>query len=238
MSDAQDVKMRVHEAWRAAATRAYAAAHGVIDAPADALSHGPSSSPTDGEARPWRWVMSARVSVTLACALLVVGALALWWPRAPHGETVPFPSSAGTMIAGEGTYMELENATVTVHVAGDVHSPGLYDLASGARVAEAIEAAGGAIDPQDLDLINLARPVRDGERIAVGVDEMDGEALVNLNTASEADLVTLPGVGPVLAARIVAHREENGPFTSVDDLDVVSGVGPAVLAGLREDATV
>ena len=226
MSDAQDVKTRVNDAWRAAATRAYEAAHGVVDAP------------PVGEARPWRWVMSTRVAVTLVCALLLIGAVALWWPRAPQGETVPLPSDSAMMVAGDAAPMSASPGTVTVHVAGDVKSPGLYELKSGARVAEAIEAAGGAMNAADMDALNLARPVRDGERIAVGASEAQAGGLVNLNTASEAELVTLPGVGPVLAARIISHREANGPFTSVDDLDAVSGVGPAVLAGLREDATV
>ncbi len=230
MTDAQDVKHRVNDAWRAAAARAYEAAHGVLDAP------------PVGEHRPWRWVMSGRVAVTLASALVVIAAVAMWWPRAPQGEAVPFPTVSATVMPGGAALQQAPaiaaQGAVTVHVAGAVRSPGLYDLEPGARVAEAIEAAGGATDPSDLNLLNLARLVRDGERIAVGIEHEQGNGLVNLNTASEQELVTLPGVGPVLAARIVEHRETHGPFPSVDDLDAVSGVGPAVLSGLREDATV
>lgn len=226
MSDAQDVKQRVNDAWRAAATRAYEAAHGVVDAPAV------------GEARTWRWVMSTRVAITLAGALAVIAAVAAWWPRAPQGEAVPFPTEAATVTEEGSAQVPLQMSSVTVHVAGAVQSPGLYKLDAGARVAEAIDAAGGAVNPSDLDLLNLARPLRDGERVAVGVEEAQGGGLINLNTASESELVALPGVGPVLAARIVAYRDAHGPFGSVDDLDSVSGVGPAVLAGLREDATV
>lgn len=226
MTDAQDVKQRVNDAWRAAAKRAYEAAHGVVDAP------------PDDHARTWRWVMSPRVAVTLAVALGVIAALVTWWPRAPQGEAVPLPTDATGVVANDAMGAPVASTSVTVHVAGAVQAPGLYELDAGARVAEAIEAAGGAINPADLDLLNLARPLRDGERVAVGQDEGHSSGLINLNTASESELVALPGVGPVLAARIVAHREANGPFTSVDDLDSVSGVGPAVLAGLREDATV
>ncbi len=114
-------------------------------------------------------------------------------------------------------------------------------LAVGARVADAIEAAGGASADAVLDGLNLARKVGDGEQILVpraGDAPAPGGGLINLNQADAARLEELPGVGPVLAARIVADRDENGPFANLDDLGRVPGVGDAIVAALKGVATV
>ncbi|WP_307868732.1 ComEA family DNA-binding protein [Cellulosimicrobium cellulans] len=137
---------------------------------------------------------------------------------------------------------------VVVHVVGQVAAPGLVTVAADARVADALEAAGGATAEADLAALNLARTVTDGEQILV---PRPGEAVpaagtapagagsatdatVDLNAADAATLDALPGIGPVLAERIVAWREENGPFTAVEELGEVSGIGPAVLADVRD----
>jgi len=243
MSDREDVQHRMREAWKMAAGRAYEAAHGLVE-----------DEPVT-EPRAWRWRMNTRVAVTLVATLALIAALALWWPTPPRGTTVALPgqdgqaepggqlelggqSEPGGGGAGAGPLAPDVATSVTVHVAGAVMRPGLYDVALGSRVADAIEAAGGALDVHDLDSLNLARIVRDGEKISVGRDAEEAGGLINLNTASAAQLTQLPGVGPVLADRIVSHREANGPFGSIDDLDAVAGVGPAVLAGLRDAATV
>ncbi|MFD4991566.1 ComEA family DNA-binding protein [Cellulosimicrobium cellulans] len=137
---------------------------------------------------------------------------------------------------------------VVVHVVGQVAAPGLVTVAADARVADALEAAGGATAEADLAALNLARTVADGEQIVVprpgeavpaagsappGAGTTAGGA-VDLNAADAAALDALPGIGPVLAERIVAWREENGPFTAVDELGEVSGIGPAVLADVRD----
>jgi competence protein ComEA len=128
---------------------------------------------------------------------------------------------------------------VVVHVAGRVGRPGIVELPAGSRVVDAIDAAGGADGGVDLGTLNLARIVTDGEQIAVGVDPAPeaaggaggatgrGDALVNLNTATADQFATLPGIGPALAARIVQWRDQNGRFTSVEELLEVSGIGPA-----------
>jgi competence protein ComEA len=139
---------------------------------------------------------------------------------------------------------------VVVHVAGDVRRPGVVVLPSGSRVVDAIEAAGGARPRASLDSVNLARVLTDGEQVRVGsagaaepppagplapepsVPPAPAAAPLDLNQASAAQLDGLPGIGPVLAERIVAFREQNGPFASVDQLLDVSGIGPAVLAEL------
>src|SRR5690606_41722575 len=114
------------------------------------------------------------------------------------------------------------------------------------RVADAVDAAGGALPEADLSQLNLARRLADGELVAVGVppppDEVGGRAgapaKVNLNTATQTDLETLPGIGPALAQRILAWREVNGGFSSVDQLREISGIGEVRFAELRELVTV
>jgi competence protein ComEA len=137
-----------------------------------------------------------------------------------------------------------ETATsVVVSVVGLVAQPGLVTLPSGARVADAVAAAGGLLPEADPATVNLAAVVADGEQIAVGLAGTApgrppaGPAAggrVNLNTATVADLDALPGIGPVLAQRIVDHRARAGRFASVDELNDVSGIGPAIFAGLAD----
>jgi competence protein ComEA len=152
---------------------------------------------------------------------------------------------------------------VVVSVVGLVHTPGLVTLAPGARIADALKAAGGSIDGADTSGLNMARQVDDGEQIVVGMAPVKGQpavlgssvspgsaapgpssptprpgkgasaALINLNTATVEQLDTLPGVGPVRAAAIVAWRKANGKFTSVDQLGEVDGIGPGRLEKLR-----
>lgn len=130
---------------------------------------------------------------------------------------------------------------VFVHVVGAVVSPGLYELDDSARVIDAVMAAGGFVGTPSECSLNLARPVTDGEQIVVmsaeqGCSETSGLSggKVSLNNASETDLDTLPGIGPTLAARIIAWRESSGPFTSVEQLNDVSGIGDKLFAGVKD----
>jgi competence protein ComEA len=130
---------------------------------------------------------------------------------------------------------------VTVDVAGKVHDPGLVRLPPGSRVADALQAAGGAISPKDVGRLNLARKVTDGEQILVGITPAAGAgpsggagARVSLNQATASQLEELPDVGPVLAQRIVDYRTEHGSFTSVDQLRQVSGIGEKTYADLKD----
>ncbi|HXO14468.1 MAG TPA: ComEA family DNA-binding protein [Mycobacterium sp.] len=155
------------------------------------------------------------------------------------------------------------NQPLVVSVVGLVHTPGLVTLAPGARIADALKAAGGSTDGADTSGLNMARQVDDGEQIVVGMAPVKGQpavlgssvspgsaapdpssstprpakgaptALINLNTATVEQLDTLPGVGPVRAAAIVAWRNANGKFTSVDQLGEVDGIGPGRLEKLR-----
>ena len=140
-----------------------------------------------------------------------------------------------------------------VSVVGSVARPGIVTLPAGARVADAVQAAGGLLPGTDPAAVNLAAHVADGDQIAVGLPDAplgptgapDGAPAlpgtggrVDLNAAGSAELDALPGIGPVLAQRIVDHRDRNGPFRSVDQLDDVPGIGPTIAAELAELVTV
>lgn len=144
--------------------------------------------------------------------------------------------------------------TIVVDVAGKVRRPGIASLPVGARVVDALEAAGGARRGVNLSSLNLARVLVDGEQILVGIPGPTGVAapaasaplpggapsasqLVNLNSATQPELETLPGVGPVTAESILAWRTENGAFSSVDELLEVSGIGDATLAEIAPFVT-
>lgn len=172
----------------------------------------------------------------------------------------PVSAPSGGASAPEAT----EPEELVVSVVGLVGAPGLVTLAPGTRVADALTAAGGALPGADLAGINLAQRVADGDQIVVGAVPPDppppassvssagagtgtgssaraaesGAGPVNLNTADEAALDALPGVGPVTAAAIIAWRDANGPFTDVEQLGEVDGIGPARLARLRTVVTV
>lgn len=157
---------------------------------------------------------------------------------APSAVAGVDPDGPGGEVAGE----------VVVDVAGKVRRPGIVVLPAGSRVADALEAAGGARRGVELEHLNLARILTDGEQILVGVEVPPGVAngavsgtpeapgasggLVNINLADQALLETLPGVGPVTASAIIAWRTDNGGFRSVDDLLEVSGIGEATLSKL------
>jgi competence protein ComEA len=138
-------------------------------------------------------------------------------------------------------------ASVFVHVSGAVAAPGLYVLADGARVVDAVAAAGGFAEGADEAAVNLARPVGDGEQLHVpaegdgadaGAPAGVGDGRVNLNTADASQLDTLPRIGPAMAERIIGWRETNGRFTSVEDLLAVPGIGDKMLETLRDLVTV
>lgn len=193
------------------------------------------------------------------CALACVWALWRWWPRgSPTAERPEQPVVQASAVGSDGAATSTaEAAGVFVHVVGAVRHPGLYELKSGSRVADAIDAAGGMLPDAVAAAVNLARPVSDGEQVMVP-DEDDrapaaasggaaGAAVgsgasaggpVDLNSADAALLDTLPGVGPSTAAKIIAEREANGPFASVEDLARVSGIGPKKLEQLAGVACV
>jgi competence protein ComEA len=134
---------------------------------------------------------------------------------------------------------------LVVHVAGAVNRPGLYELADGSRIDDAIAEAGGAKPKAALELVNLAAPVADGQQVLVPVRGEPGGAMgeagalaapggkVSLNSATVEQLDALPGIGPVTAQQIIDFRTANGGFGSIEELDAVPGIGPARLEQLR-----
>ena len=151
-------------------------------------------------------------------------------PPTPVQETTPGVPKAESM-----------KPILTVYVSGWVAMPGVVRIAEGSIVADAVAAAGGALEGGLLDSINLARPVLDGDHIqipgpgeAVATPGEQAGGLISVNQADSTALEELPGVGPVLAERIVAHREANGPFQTVEDLLEVPGIGEAKLASIRD----
>ena len=135
-----------------------------------------------------------------------------------------------------------EPRILTVHVAGAVARPGVVRLQEGARVLDAVEGAGGPLPEADLDALNLAQQVQDGQKITVPRKGEGGEAgesrkkggKININTADAEELEKLPGVGPTLAERIVSYRDKNGAFSSIEELKKVSGIGEKKFAEIRD----
>lgn len=174
------------------------------------------------------------------------------WRDRPVPESVPAlpPVAVAAQPSTAPTGGPAESAEIVVSVAGTVVTPGLVTLPAGARVADALAAAGGALPGTDLLTLNLAQVLADGEQVLVGVPGAPvagpaagssgsgtpgaAGALVDLNTASAAELEELPGVGPVMGQAIVDWRTENGGFRSVDQLMDVSGVGDARFAQLKD----
>jgi competence protein ComEA len=196
----------------------------------------------DGGFREWLAGLTRREALLLAVAgLAALSGAGLWYARSlPQPVRIRAPTPAPTLSATP--------ATVLVHVAGWVRRPGVFELREGDRVVDAIDAAGGPRRGADLGALNLAAVLVDAQQVLVpkrgrpepagtspstGSSEASGD-LVNVNTATAADLETLPGIGPVLAEAIVAYRDEHGPFTSVEQLEDVSGIGPVTLAEIRD----
>ena len=183
-------------------------------------------------------------AVLVGVALIGVVLGSLWWlsRQAP----VPVEARLPLVDAASVTTTTAAPAPVVVHVAGAVVEPGVRQLPPGSRVVDAIEASGGLAPDADADRINLAAELVDGSQVYVprvgeavpqSAASAGGESSagpIDLNTADAAQLETLPGVGPATAAAIIDHRERHGPFTSVDDLLDVRGIGEAKLAVLRD----
>ena len=192
----------------------------------------------------------AAVALVLAAAVAAVVAGGVVLRNRPQEVPVPVLESAGVPLPGASPAVA-DGAEVVVAVAGKVRRPGLVRLPTGSRGDDAVRAAGGPVPGADLGVLNLARRLVDGEQVLVGVGPAPGAApaagsgvaagggaLLDLNGAGAADLDALPGIGPVLAQRIVDWRTENGRFASVDQLREVTGIGEAKYEDLREKVTV
>ena len=175
--------------------------------------------------------MPSRYWAGIIGLVVAAGAASLW-----YGGSGPSP--APLLFDAPGV---ASSTAITVHVAGEVVAPGLVEIAADSRVADAVAAAGGSTRDADLTSVNLAAQLRDGEQIvipgpatgpAAGAVGTDGR--VRINSASVGELEQLPGVGPVLAGRIAAYRDDHGAFTVVEDLLDVPGIGEGKLETLRD----
>jgi competence protein ComEA len=185
------------------------------------------------------------VGAAVALVLLALGVSIVVAATGSHGDTIPLTTPTPVGSAG-ATHDE-----IYVHLLGQVVRPGLYVLHDGDRAVDAVAVAGGFTPTADRTQLNLARPLVDGEQIVVpaigaappasGAPIAGGSAQggkVNLNTADETALETLPRVGPALAGRILDWRTKNGRFTSVEDLMSVTGIGQKTFDGLKDLVTV
>jgi competence protein ComEA len=191
----------------------------------------------DGSMKEW-W----KITFAVVCSLLAAGIIYLVSSQ-PRGLPItlqepPTPSP------------------LQVHVSGAVAEPQVYSMPVGSRVSDAITAAGGLVPQANPDSINLAAILEDGQRVYVpylptpiptlAPGESRGAPLptpdsvhpININTASQAELETLPGIGPVTAQKIIAYREENGPFARIEDIEAVDGIGPKTFGDIKDLITV
>jgi competence protein ComEA len=199
----------------------------------------------EGGIRDWLAGLSRRELVLLVVVGLVgLAGAGLWYVRS-------LPAPVAVRTAPRSPEASPTPAVVFVHVAGWVRRPGVYELHEGDRVIDAIELAGGPRRGAQTSALNLAAVLTDGQQVLVpgpappsgtGTLPESGSTpapmLVNVNTAAPEELETLPGIGEVLAQAIIAYREEHGPFTSVEELEEVSGIGPATLEEIRDLVTV
>lgn len=188
----------------------------------------------------WEWRLTPELQRQLVvfAGLVALLAVGYWWLSAP--------SSTATVPVARVTTVASAPASVVVDIEGAVRRPGVIRLRAGARVIDAITAAGGLREGQRA-VVNMARPLVDGEQIVIGASAASapvagGSAAasgrVDINTASVAQLDALPGIGAVLAQRIVDHREQHGPFKALRDLLDVSGIGDAKYADLADAITI
>ena len=227
----------------------------------ESLSRPTPSDSFGDQVRAWiDWFGLGRLVVS-ALAVIVVCAGAFWLVRTPPPPTeASLPravaSSAPTSLTPKLGAVDLAvessvDGQLTVHVAGAVERPGVYQLSSTARVHDAIDVAGGVTGEADPNVLNLASAIVDGSRVYVpavgeelpppiagsasGVSELP--VIVDINRADAAELEQLPGVGPATAEAITAERDRNGPFLSAEDLQRVPGIGPAKMELLRDLVT-
>lgn len=226
-----------------------------------------------GHPRRTRWRTGKRAGLLIASTAVILAGW-FWWSAVANSPQVvplssvssaaaasqspPATSDSGSLATGSGAAEGPEAVgKIVIHVAGAVHTPGVVELPAGSRIHQAIGGAGGSLPGADLNRLNLAAILTDGQKVHVpllgeqlsedpGKDAAEdatgsGAAAtdkINLNTASVDELGTLPRVGPVLAQRIADWRKEHGNFKTVEELDAVDGVGPKMLEALLPLVTV
>lgn len=195
--------------------------------------------------------LALRTGATLPSTTVETGEAGAAGATAPTGPVGPAGPEPGAAASPPAPSPGVEPPTLVVHVVGEVAVPGVLTLPQGSRVADAVDAAGGALPTAELTTVNLARLLVDGEQVLVpgpgtalpgaagapGTGAQSGSppaGLVDLNSADLTALDALPGIGPVLAQRVLDWRTEHGRFTSIEELTEVPGIGPSLLDGVRD----
>jgi len=193
-------------------------------------------------------VSSYRAQVILGAVLgLIMGGMVGYFT--PHPAPPP-PITVSTPLPTATPLPTSTPAPIRVYITGAVSQPAVYSLPPGSIVQDALQAAGGPTGDADLERINLAQELRDQQQVYIprrgetasrslisggnSDSNSTGSGLVNINTASAAELETLPRVGPSTAQRIIAYRQEHGPFATIEEIQNVSGIGPATFEQLKD----
>lgn len=208
------------------------------------------------------------ILLLFATIIIIMGAGIFFWQNMKNSQLISsmtvsaslnqtdlFSGHHGSNQLSEESEKEIKKEKILVHVAGEVLNSGVYELESGARVIDALMAAGGATSLANLDIINLAAPISDGEKIYIPsvIEKINqfnqnssftsyssggSSGKININTADASELQKLTGIGPGKAKSIIDYRNKNGPFKSVDDLLNVSGIGEKTLEKIRDEIVV
>ena len=195
------------------------------------------------------------ILVGVGC-VIVLGVVYL--VRGSAGPTI-YTAAERRVITAPTVYTTAEESAeptvpldIVVHIEGAVNQPGVYTMPYGSRINDVLNLAGGPTEEADLARINLAAFLEDAQQVIIPIAREDGEAdfapepaaaqqdsgLVNINTADQGQLTTLPGIGPVIAGNIIAHRETHGPFATVEELRNVPRIGAVTLENLRDLITI
>lgn len=199
-----------------------------------------------------------RVAISAGVACVLAGGA--WWlvrvPPAPVESVISFTSTSVINDVVQSVGQVQSASQIVVHVAGEVHHPGVYELSPGSRIIDAVTAAGGITARADVEVINLATPLIDSSQVYVPAkgsvrhpsfprpqpgmnagtstdSQQASSGLVNINRATAAELEKLPGVGPSTAQAIIEYRNSHGPFASPEDLLNVKGIGPSKFAAMQ-----
>ena len=197
------------------------------------------------------WKIIGMALVIVAVVAFCGGNLYQEWRAEGEGLTLVQEDATAGETAADSAAPENASDEVVVHVAGAVSSPGVYTLPADSRVDDAVRAAGATADA-DLSQLNLAQKLADGQKITVPAageppapvdnaapsDSSQSGALININTATQEELETLPSIGEVRAQAIIAYREEHGGFRTTDELMEVSGIGEKIFADISPHITV
>lgn len=192
----------------------------------------------------------------VAVPVLVIAAVLFFWLNSGSDE-IKIDEGNSSAIEEDGVSQQEVNSTQShlyVDIGGEVMKPGVYEVSDGTRLFEVIDKAGGLTEDADIDGINRAETVQDGQKIMIGrhgenPDENrdsysannvtdSGEGKVNINTADATALQTIPGIGPSKADRIIEYRESEGKFNEIDDIKNISGIGNKTFESIKEYITV